>query len=196
MKRFSTKKLCRAGIIAALYVVLTWPLGSLAFGTLGFQIRPAEALTMLPFFYVESIPALYVGCLLANVFSGYGGWDIGLGSLCTLVAAIGTYGVGRLVRNMPLKLILGGLFPVLVNAFGVPCVMILADSTELGYWANFVSLLVTQSVWVYGLGIPLMLTVNALVKKGVSVLQPAPLWQKHPAEDGKTAAPQPQTEQK
>ena len=196
MKRFSTKMLCRAGIIAALYCVLTWALGPLSYGTLGFQIRLAEALTLLALFYIESIPALYVGCLLANVFSGYGGWDIGLGSLCTLVAAIGTYGVGRLVRNMPLKLILGGLFPVLVNAFGVPCVMILAGSTELGYWANFVSLLVTQSVWVYGLGIPLMLTVNALVKKGVSVLQPAPLWQKHPAEDGKTAAPQPQTEQK
>ena len=196
MKRFSTKMLCRAGIIAALYCVLTWALGPLSYGTLGFQIRLAEALTLLALFYIESIPALYVGCLLANVFSGYGGWDIGLGSLCTLVAAIGTYGVGRLVRNMPLKLILGGLFPVLVNAFGVPCVMILADSTELGYWANFVSLLVTQSVWVYGLGIPLMLTVNALVKKGVSVLQPAPLWQKHPAESAKTAAPQPQTEQK
>lgn len=196
MKRFSTKMLCRAGVIAALYCVLTWALGPLSYGTLGFQIRLAEALTLLALFYIESIPALYVGCLLANVFSGYGGWDIGLGSLCTLVAAIGTYGVGRLMRNMPLKLILGGLFPVLVNAFGVPCVMILADSTELGYWANFVSLLVTQSVWVYGLGIPLMLTVNALVKKGVSVLQPAPLWQKHPAEDGKTAAPQPQAEQK
>lgn len=196
MKRFSTKMLCRAGVIAALYCVLTWALGPLSYGTLGFQIRLAEALTLLALFYIESIPALYVGCLLANVFSGYGGWDIGLGSLCTLVAAIGTYGVGRLMRNMPLKLILGGLFPVLVNAFGVPCVMILAGGTELGYWANFVSLLVTQSVWVYGLGIPLMLTVNALVKKGVSVLQPAPLWQKHPAEDGKTASPQPQTEQK
>lgn len=197
MKRFSTKMLCRAGIIAALYCVLTWALGPLSYGTLGFQIRLAEALTLLPLFYIESIPALYVGCLLANVFSGYGGWDIGLGSLCTLIAALCTYGVGRLFRpNMPLKLIFGGLFPVFINAFGIPFVMILADSTELGYWANFVSLLVTQSVWVYGLGIPLMLTVNALVKKGVSVLQPAPLWQKHPAESAKTAAPQPQTEQK
>lgn len=197
MKRFSTKMLCRAGVIAALYCVLTWALGPLSYGTLGFQIRLAEALTLLPLFYIESIPALYVGCLLANVFSGYGGWDIGLGSLCTLIAALCTYGVGRLFRpNMPLKLIFGGLFPVFINAFGIPFVMILADSTELGYWANFVSLLVTQSVWVYGLGIPLMLTVNALVKKGVSVLQPAPLWQKHPAESAKTAAPQPQTEQK
>ena len=38
MKRLNTKMLCRAGVIAALYVVLTWPLGALAFGTMGFQI--------------------------------------------------------------------------------------------------------------------------------------------------------------
>lgn len=70
MRRFTTKMLCRAGIIAALYAALTWPLGSLAYGVMGFQIRPAEALTMLPLFYAESIPALYVGCLLANLLSG------------------------------------------------------------------------------------------------------------------------------
>ena len=91
-----------------------------------------------------------------------------------------------------LKLIFGGLFPVFINAFGIPFVMILAGSTELGYWANFVSLLVTQSVWVYGLGIPLALTVRALQKKGVSVLQPVPLWQKRtePAQERADALPQ------
>ena len=55
--KFTVKMLCRAGIIAALYAVLTVPLGALAFGSIGFQIRPAEALTMLPLFYAESIPA-------------------------------------------------------------------------------------------------------------------------------------------
>ncbi len=196
MKRFSTKMLCRAGVIAALYCVLTWALGPLSYGTLGFQIRLAEALTLLPLFYIESIPALYVGCLLANVFSGYGGWDIGLGSLCTLIAALGTFACGKLfARNMPLKLLFGGLFPVFANAFGIPFVMILAGSTELGYWANFLSLLVTQSVWVFGLGIPLALTVRALQKKGVAVLQPVPLWQKR-AQTQEAPPAQPQTLQK
>ena len=55
MKKFPTKQLCRAGIIAALYVALTIPLGSFAFGSIGFQIRPAEALTILPLFYAEGI---------------------------------------------------------------------------------------------------------------------------------------------
>ena len=62
MKKFTTKMLCRAGIVAALYAVLTFALGNLSFGTLGFQIRPAEALTILPLFYAECVPALFVGC--------------------------------------------------------------------------------------------------------------------------------------
>lgn len=167
MRIFTTKKLCRAGIIAALYVVLTWPLGSLAFGTLGFQIRPAEALTMLPFFYTESIPALYVGCLIANIITG-NAWDIGLGSLCSLVAAALTWLTGKLIKNTPAKLAVGGIFPVLVNAFVIPLVLILGGSAYAGYWFMFASLLVTQAVWVYGLGIPLYLGIGALRKKGVS----------------------------
>lgn len=167
MKLFSTKRLCRAGIIAALYVVLTWPLGSLAFGTLGFQIRPAEALTMLPLFYVESIPALYVGCLLANVITG-NAWDIGLGSLCSLVAAVLTFICGKFIKNTPAKLIAGGIFPVLVNAFVIPLVLILGGSAYAGYWFMFASLALTQAVWVYGLGTPLYFGVGALRKKGIS----------------------------
>ena len=167
MKRSPTKMLCRAGIVAALYVVLTWPLGALAFGTLGFQIRPAEALTMLPLFYPEAIPALYVGCLIANIITG-NVWDIGLGSLCSLVAAALTCLAGRFIKNTPLKLIVGGIFPVLVNAFVIPFVLILGGSAYAGYWFMFASLALTQGVWVYGLGTPLFFAVRALRKKGVS----------------------------
>ncbi len=167
MKRSNTKVLCRAGIIAALYVVLTWPLGSLAFGTMGFQIRPAEALTMLPLFYPEAIPALYVGCLIANIITG-NAWDIGLGSLCSLVAAALTFVTGKFIKNTPVKLVLGGVFPVLVNAFVIPLVLILGGSAYAGYWFMFASLALTQSVWVYALGVPLYFGIGALRAKGIS----------------------------
>ena len=137
MKRSITKLLCRAGIVAALYAVLTIPLGTLAFGSIGFQIRPAEALTMLPLFYVESIPAL-------------------------------TFAAGRLIKNTPLKLIAGGIFPVLVNAFCIPLVLIWSGSAYAGYWFMFASLLLTQAVWVYALGVPLYFGIHALREKGVS----------------------------
>lgn len=168
MKKFTTKMLCRAGIVAALYVALTCPLGAFAFGALGFQIRPAEALTMLPLFYIESVPALFVGCFLANLLMGYSVWDFVLGSLCSLIAAALTFAAGKLIKNTPAKLIVGGIFPVAVNAFGIPLVMILAGSAYAGYWFMAASFALTQAVWVYGLGIPLYFGIASLRKKGVS----------------------------
>ncbi len=75
----------RAGLIAAVYVVLCWVLKPLSFNIL--QFRVAEALTVLPILYAEAVPGLFVGALLANVIGGLGIWDITLGSLATLAAA-------------------------------------------------------------------------------------------------------------
>lgn len=110
--------MCRAGVIAALYTVITWALGSFSYGP--FQIRPAEAFTILPLFFPETIPALYVGCILANLISLYGMYDVFLGSLATLFAAIFTYFTGKIIKNHILRVAIGGFFPVILNAFIVP----------------------------------------------------------------------------
>ncbi len=162
--------LCRAGIIAALYAVITWAFGPLAFGP--FQIRPSEALTILPLFYLEAVPGLYVGCMLANLMSGYGIYDILVGSLATLVAAALTYGAGRLIQNDALKVAVGGLFPVLFNAFVIPAVFILAGTPDVVYWAEFGWLALTESAWVYALGIPLYIAVKSVIVRGVKVMAP------------------------
>lgn len=168
--KFSTKSLCRAALIAALYAVVTFALGELGFGP--FQIRPAETLCILPLFYIEAIPGLYIGCILANFISAYGVYDIFLGSLATLIAAILTYLTGRFIRNVPLKIAIGGFFPIILNAFIVPAVWILAGMEDVVYWYSFGSMILTEGVWIYALGIPLYLAVERLIKKGVRVLQP------------------------
>ncbi len=168
--KFSTKSLCRAGIIGALYIALTASLGEIAFGP--FQIRPAEALCMLPLFYIEAIPGLYAGCMLANFISSYGVYDIFLGSLATLLSSVLTYAAGRVIRNKIAAAAVGGLFPVLFNAFLVPAVWILAGSPSATYWANFASMLLTESVWIYALGVPLYISVDKMIARGVRVLQP------------------------
>ncbi|MDE5789266.1 MAG: QueT transporter family protein [Clostridia bacterium] len=167
--RISTIMICRAGIFAALYVALTMPFGELAFGP--FQIRPSEALTILPLFYAEAIPGLYVGCILANLLSQYGVYDILLGSLATLLAACCTYAVGRLFKKSVLRVIIGGIFPVLFNAFIVPAVMILGG-LPVAYWYQVLSFLLTESVWVYALGFPLYYTLAALIKRNVKGTTP------------------------
>jgi uncharacterized membrane protein len=169
-KKFTTVMLCRAGIIAALYAVLTWMLGELAYGPI--QIRPAEALTILPLFYVEAVPGLYVGCMLANLMSGYGIYDILLGSLATLIAGVFTYLTGRIIKNHIVKVIVGGFFPIIVNAFIVPAVWILAGMENVVYWYEFAVMVLNEGIWVYVLGIPLYFAVNSLIVKGVRVMQP------------------------
>lgn len=161
--------ICRAGIFAALYVALTMPFGELAFGP--FQIRPSEALTILPLFYAEAIPGLYVGCMLANLFSQFGVYDILLGSVASLLAASCTYVVGRLFKNPVVRVLLGGIFPILFNAFIVPAVMMLGGM-PVAYWYQVLSFLLTESVWVYALGFPLYFTVAALIKKNVKGATP------------------------
>ncbi|MBD5632533.1 MAG: QueT transporter family protein [Clostridia bacterium] len=163
---FTTKRICRAGVIAALYAVITWVLGPYAYGPL--QFRPAEALCILPLFFPESVPALYIGCMLANLMSGYGVYDIFLGSVATLLAAFLTYGTGRLIKNHVLRVIVGGFFPIIINAFLIPLVWILAGS-EIAYWYEFGVMILNEALWIYALGIPLYFGLVGLRNKGVSV---------------------------
>lgn len=167
---WNTKMLCRAGVIAAVYAVVTWLFGingGLAYGP--FQIRPTEALTILPLFFPESVPALYIGCMLANAISLYGVYDIFLGSPATLIAAFFTYICGVVFKNNVLKVAIGGFFPVVLNAFIIPAVWILAGTPDVVYWVEAGAMALTEAVWVYALGIPLFIAVNNLRKRGVKV---------------------------
>ena len=170
MKRyFTTKRLCRAGVIAALYVALTYAFAPLAFGP--FQIRPAEALCILPVFFPEAIPALYIGCMLSNFASPYFVYDVLIGSLATLFAAFTAYMVGRFLKKEPFRFILCGFPTVLFNAFLIPLIIVFLCGGSEGYttattaYFTFVgSIALTESVWVFGLGAPLYSTIKSLQK--------------------------------
>ena len=166
MKKWTTLMLARAGIIAALYVALSYAVLPVASGAIQFRI--SEALTILPLFYVESIPALFIGCLLSNLLTGCLWQDIVFGSLTTLCAGIFTHLVGRALRNSAkhyLKIALGGLFPVLMNALILPLIWLWAYgdislpfewaaeySTLILYGLQVAFLLLSQSVAIYVCG--------------------------------------------
>ena len=105
-----------AALVAALYVVLT--LLSAAFGLSSgvIQLRLSEALTILPAFTPAAIPGLFAGCLLANLLTGSLPWDVVLGSLATLLGAVGTY----YLRRRPL---FWAVPPILSNALIIPFVL-------------------------------------------------------------------------
>lgn len=156
MKRLSLPQLTRAALIAALYSAMTIPLGAISSQSF-LQFRPAEALTMLPLLFAEAVPGLAIGCMIANIFGGYGIYDIVFGALITLAAAI-------LTRKIK-KPLLAGLPPVLLNAALLPLIWI-AFSAETIYLYSFLSTLLTQTVWVYGLGLPIYYVLKKRLENG------------------------------
>ena len=127
MNRSNTLKLANAGMIAALYVVLTYiaNLAGLASGAI--QVRLSEALTILPVFTVAAVPGLTVGCVLANLLTGCAAWDVVFGSLATLIGAVGT----RLLKDRPM---LAWIPPVVSNAVIVPIILLKVYGVPDAWW--------------------------------------------------------------
>lgn len=123
MQNKKTLFLAQAGMIAAIYVALTFVLAPFSFGEV--QVRVAEALTILPVFTPAAVPGLFVGCLLGNALSGAPLPDIIFGSLATLIGAIGT---GLLRKAHPF---LAPVPPILANALIVPFVLKHAYGVDL-----------------------------------------------------------------
>lgn len=169
-KRISTRTLARAGIIAALYVALSFAVMPIASGAI--QFRPSEALCVLPLFFPEAIPALFIGCMLSNLITGCVIWDIIFGSIITLTAAGLTYFCGKAVKNTALKIVAGGLFPVLLNAFLLPVIWYFCyGELEYLYIIQVGFLTVSQGVSVYALGSFLFFAVKRLRAKGVKAFK-------------------------
>lgn len=105
MQKLTARELSAAGLIASLYTILSLVFLPISFGV--YQVRIAEALTVLPFLTRAAIPGLYIGCLLANIFGGMGWLDIVFGPIITLAAAVLTRLVCRLSRSTMSALLAG-----------------------------------------------------------------------------------------
>ena len=140
-----TTYLTQAALIAGIYVVLALVFAPISYGPM--QVRIAEVLTVLPFLFPAAIPGVFVGCLLANLFSEAGMLDVIFGSLATLIAAILTF-------HMPKKW-LAPLPPVIVNVIVIPVVLYFAF--DLPYWLMVGGVLLGQLIACYALGYPLLI---------------------------------------
>ena len=112
-KLLTTRSLCVSAVIAALYAAMTLLLAPISYGPI--QLRLSEAMTLLPILLPQAVPGLFVGCLIANLYTGML-TDIIFGSLATLLSAIGTY----LLRKKP---VLAAACPVAANAVIVGLVL-------------------------------------------------------------------------
>ncbi|MDD6315847.1 MAG: QueT transporter family protein [Clostridia bacterium] len=105
MRKFTVRDMAFAAVIAAVYAALTVLLPVPQYGAV--QVRFAEALTVLPFFFPAATPGLFVGCVIANLFSPFP-LDILFGSMASLLACLWTQRMkSRWLAPLP---------PVLCNA--------------------------------------------------------------------------------
>ncbi len=141
-KWLTTRSLCLGGVIAALYAALTLLLAPLSYGPI--QLRLSEAMTLLPLLFPQAVPGLFIGCLIANLYTG-SLLDILFGSLATLLAALGT----RWLRAYPL---LAAACPVVCNGLIVGAVLSISGGLPLALTVGQIALGETGAVLI-GLGL-------------------------------------------
>ena len=157
LQKNRTVRLARGGLIAALYVVLT--LISAVFGLSSgvIQLRLSEALTVLPFFLPEAVPALAIGCILANFLTAAPIYDVIFGSLATLLGALGARAMRRWRYLVPLP-------TVLANGLIIPLVLIFAYGVPDGYFFLLGTVTAGEVLSAYVLGMLLLVTLEKRCK--------------------------------
>ncbi len=101
-----------SAVLAAAYAALTVALAPISYGPV--QFRVSEALTVLPFLMPSTVWGVFIGCVVANLYTG-SVLDIVFGSLATLLAGLLTARFGKKGSTVKNRL-LGCLMPVVFNA--------------------------------------------------------------------------------
>ena len=149
----------QAGIIAALYVVLTFLANAMGLASGAIQFRLSEALTILPYFTTAAIPGLWIGCILANFLTGCALYDIIFGSLATLLGAVFSYLLRKNKWLVPTP-------PIVANVLIVPWVLRLVYEVPDAIWYLMLTVGIGEVVCCGVLG---MLLLFALEKRRAQV---------------------------
>ena len=145
---------CQAGIVAALYTVLTCLVGAFGLANGAIQFRVSEALCVLPVFLPAAVPGLTVGCLLSNILTGCLWQDILFGPVATLLGALGTWLLRRLSPW------LAPLPTVAANTLIVPFILAYAYHAEGGLPYLMLTVGIGEILSAYVLGMVLLLALR------------------------------------
>ena len=142
----STVYLCRAALIAAIYVALTFLSSALGLSNGAIQVRFSEMLCILPIFFPSAIPGLTVGCFLSNLLTPGTHWlDIIVGPVATLIGALGTYWLRKIKWLAPLP-------AVLSNTLIIPFVLAYGYGMEQAIPLMMLTVGIGEIISIYGLG--------------------------------------------
>ena len=151
--------ICQAGMIAALYTVLTCLVGAFDLASSAIQFRVSEALCVLPVFMPAAIPGLTIGCLLSNLILGSVWSDIVFGTLATLIGALGSW----LLRKASPWLV--PLPTVVANTLVVPWILKFGYRLEGGIPFFMLTVGIGEFLSAYVVGMILLLTLRRYGKR-------------------------------
>ena len=152
MKENKTRNLVFGALIAAIYVVLTMAFRPISYGPIQFRI--SEALCVLPFFTPAAIPGVTLGCLISNLLGGAVMMDVIVGSLATLIGAIGSWLLrgNRWMVSLP---------PILSNTLIIPWVLKFAYGSEDLVWYMMITVGIGE---ILAIGVLGQLLISVLTK--------------------------------
>ena len=159
--KLTTRRLAFAGILAALYAVVTYLCMPFAYGSI--QFRLSEALAVLCCFTPVAIIGMVVGCVVANIFTtlSFPVIDIVFGSLATLLACLITWKMSKSLEKKPWLVWLVPLPTILCNALivGAEIAWFFTEGEAFlpAFAYNFLTVGAGEAAVMYALGVPLLL---------------------------------------
>ena len=148
MKKLTTRDLAFCGVIAALYAVITLAIAPFAYGPIQFRI--SEALCVLPFFVPVTSLGLFVGCLVANLFSTVTTLDTVIGSAATLLGCLWTAKLRtKWLTPLPTTIVNGIMVGAMLAAVYTP------DAFWQGFLVNGLQVAAGELAVMVILGLPL-----------------------------------------
>ena len=158
--KLTTRRIAFAGILAALYAVITYLCMPFAYGSI--QFRLSEALAVLCCFTPVAVVGMVMGCVVANIFTtlSFPVIDIVFGSLATLLACLITWSMSRKLDRKPWLIWLIPLPTVLCNAIivGAEIACFFSDGEAFlpAFAYNALTVGAGEAAVMYALGVPLL----------------------------------------
>lgn len=159
MKKFTTRRVVRVAIIAALYAVTTLAIAPISYSVI--QFRVSEALKVLVLFDPWLSLGIGIGTFFANLASPFAGpWDLVWMPITDVVGGLLAFAVYRYVLRRRWPAAAMGLYALTTGA----AVGLMLEAFGLGgFWALAGAVALSELIILVG-GTPLMLFVVRILK--------------------------------
>ena len=165
--KLSVRRLAFSAAVAASYAALTVLFSWCSFGPL--QLRIAEVLCILPFFFPQTVWGLFAGCIISNLLSPSGLLDVIFGSLATLLCGLCiVWGKKHFSEKLWASRIFACAMPVLWNSLIIGAMLSYMAAPSVMFWEAFIlyalDVAFGEAIVMFAFGLPL---ISWLPKTGI-----------------------------